>query len=194
MACVFVSAHCLENYIKIELNTILAFVILYCIEVGGSDHSPSWQFDARPASFRIQNGGCVIRIYSRQKTIIKWPRRVRLHFMALIKISTYLIECLDISALIKAITIFPSLFWIQIFYFSVSCWLTKTLHVLQIPLRMCDGSNSQLAIFTQRTPWMQWRLHDTPWHFLLKMSSSAITVKFVLATCVVFMLVLASPI
>ena len=75
--------------------------------------------------------------------------------MTLIKSSTYLIECLDKSALINASTIFPSRFWIQIFNFPLSYWLIKTVHVHQIPLRMCDGSNSQSAIFTLRTPWMQ---------------------------------------
>ena len=81
------------------------------------------------------------------QVIIKWHRRVRLHFLTLIKSSTYLIECLDISVLINAITIFLSLFWMQIFNFSVSYWLTKTLHVRQIPLKMCDGSNSQSASY-----------------------------------------------
>ena len=123
------------------------------------------------------------------QVIIKWHRRVRLHFVTLIKSSTYLIECLDISALINAITIFLSLFWIQIFNFSVSYWLTKTLHVRKIPLKMCDGSNSQSAMFTLKTPWMQWRLHNTSWHFLFKISSLTSTLKFVLATCVVLMVI-----
>lgn len=38
---------------------------------------------------------------------------------------------------------------------------------------------NRLAMFTLRTPWMQWRLHDTSWHFLFKISSLTIALKIV---------------
>ena len=187
MACASVYAHHLENCRKIDLchnrSRRLSF-----LQRGTQQWSlPS--FNARPASFQIQNGDYVTMM-------IQWRRSVRWHFVTLVKSDTHLIECNPgyIRALINAIINLPSLFWKQIFNFFVSYWLTETLYVRHIPLKMCDGPLGKIGQIPNRlnSPWEYLGCSATsryplanPVNFFCLMSSLPINLKFVKVTCAV---------